>query len=256
VRRASSGGFTLIELLVVVAIIATLVSILLPALGKARYQARITTCMSNLRQIGIGLISYSIEYRGWYPRRTIRGTTMLKADLVDERPMLRPYFPINFLVCPLSPLGNIDIDKSPANHVYTSYSMWFGTELVRYDTTTRVWKVDEFPVVNGIEYDILACDMERVYGKVIGISASHPDRDGYLQFVVYNNIDRDYCGAWWQIFYPGGGATRGPLDRNFLHMDGSVNCLRGLVVLSDPRVNEIHHRTSAEAYYYYLPPKK
>ena len=55
-------GFTLIELLVVVSIIALLVSILLPALGQARAQAKIAVCSTNLRQVGIIWLSYSLEY--------------------------------------------------------------------------------------------------------------------------------------------------------------------------------------------------
>jgi len=55
----SKKGFTLIELLVVVAIIAVLVAILLPALGKARAISKQVSCQSNLRTIGMGLWYYA-----------------------------------------------------------------------------------------------------------------------------------------------------------------------------------------------------
>jgi len=64
-----TGGFTLIELLVVVAIIALLMSILLPSLKKAREQAKRTVCASNLHQIGVGLKMYASDHKHIFPRR-------------------------------------------------------------------------------------------------------------------------------------------------------------------------------------------
>jgi prepilin-type N-terminal cleavage/methylation domain-containing protein/prepilin-type processing-associated H-X9-DG protein len=63
-------AFTLVELLTVIAIIALLISILLPALNKARLQARADLCMSNERQIALGFLFYAQEWHDCLPGGT------------------------------------------------------------------------------------------------------------------------------------------------------------------------------------------
>ncbi len=97
-------GFTLIELLVVVAVIALLISILLPSLSRARQMARRTYCMNNMREIGKGLLYYAQDSKDFFP--CIHGT-----DYENPEPpahewweTLLPYkFRREYMLCPADP---------------------------------------------------------------------------------------------------------------------------------------------------------
>jgi prepilin-type N-terminal cleavage/methylation domain-containing protein/prepilin-type processing-associated H-X9-DG protein len=83
--RRVSRGFTLVELLVVIGIIALLISILMPALSRAREQANATKCLSNVRQVGQALYMYANDNRGFYPFGA-RGDVVAMEDWIYWQP--------------------------------------------------------------------------------------------------------------------------------------------------------------------------
>jgi prepilin-type N-terminal cleavage/methylation domain-containing protein len=67
INKSNERAFTLIELLVVIAIIAILAALLLPALGAAKQRAWTISCVSNLRQVGVGMTLFADDNNDCYP---------------------------------------------------------------------------------------------------------------------------------------------------------------------------------------------
>jgi len=108
------NAFTLIELLVVIAIIAILAAILFPVFARARENARRSSCQSNLKQIGLGILQYAQDYDETLPySRNIA---------VPWQLAIQPYVKSTQLMkCPSNSsedlLGNTDTLKISANYV-------------------------------------------------------------------------------------------------------------------------------------------
>jgi len=107
-QRTRRPAFTLIELLVVIAIIAILAAILFPVFAQAREKARLTTCVSNMRQIGTSLMMYVQDYDETYPYIRFHGDNANKGTRAYVwRNVIAPYLKNKgVLSCPSNPVSH------------------------------------------------------------------------------------------------------------------------------------------------------
>ena len=113
-------AFTLIELLVVIAIIAILAAILFPVFAQAREKARQASCLSNQKQIGIGLMMYTQDFDETYPSAYIYKNNTATTNggsaggYVHYSAMIQPYIKNDKIwVCPSDKLGGVGPDNPP-----------------------------------------------------------------------------------------------------------------------------------------------
>ncbi len=108
-QLVAKQGFTLIELLVVIAIIAILASILFPVFARARENARRSSCQSNLKQIGLGVMQYVQDYDEKYPPSGFRNATNSSCTSTAQRcnpwqGLVQPYVKSRqVFACPSNP---------------------------------------------------------------------------------------------------------------------------------------------------------
>src|SRR3954468_11388757 len=110
--RRRNQGFTLIELLVVIAIIAILAAILFPVFAQAREKARQSSCASNMKQLGLGILQYVQDFDEQFP---IGSATAGSVGIGYTGGWAHPIIPY---------LKNVDVYKCPNDS--TSFNPGYG----------------------------------------------------------------------------------------------------------------------------------
>ena len=206
-------GFTLIELLVVISIIALLVSILTPALSKAKKSAQASMCLSNQHQFGLLWKFYCDEHGGFFPDRG-SGGTVGQEDTMNGWPYaLEPYYGnVDILLCPAATKLYDEGGKPP-------YAAWTeGGGVYHGSYTVNLWVAngdkDEGPTH---EFN-LHC-WRTPYTKSAAYAPLLSDGNWKDCQAYHRDVPPDYRGFWWR---PGTNANelqRAVIDRHMEHVN-------------------------------------
>lgn len=185
-------GFTLIELLVVLAVIAALSAILLPIFATQREKARRSSCQSNLKQIGLGMMQYCRDYDENFPRPALGDPRLVWQQV------LQPYVKsVAIFVCP----SNLSAEDSPVSRAWGAQPMIPRS----YGLNPRV------------SYDGHKVSISGIQSAAAKIMAAESRSDL-----------PDFGSAWWKAEQWQQGFASHLSTANYLFCDGHVKAMRPL----------------------------
>jgi len=215
-KKSGNKAFTLIELLVVIAIIFILAAILFPVFARARENARRASCMSNLKQIGLGILQYTQDYDERYPVAQENGTPR---EIVGWADAAQPY--IKSLQVYQCPSDSSHVSPNPANIGYTDY--WYNYMLS--GTNQSELSSPSLTILNG--------DGNGIVGKAYYY---------YNGCEVNSNLSDITCSATTPYITMKSSYQSGLFGRhlegiNYSFADGHVKWLKGSIVVGGTSIN-------------------
>lgn len=260
--RRKTIGFTLIELLVVIAIIAILAAILFPVFAKAREKARATSCTSNMKQLGIGMLQYVQDYDESYPAGNgtwVDGAGVVQSNYQGWAGQIYPYVKtLGIYQCP------DDNSTSPATwQLVVSYGMNYNIMkstgriqgLQASELTAAANTVAMFEVKGGLANECsvggpITCDNTSPTGNGWPSNPQIANNGSYNNGVIATAI----VYATGQLGTPFTNSTTyiAPYHTegsNWLAADGHVKWLRGEKVSNGSRTNDTNYKSQPPSVY-------
>ncbi|MFG0248916.1 MAG: type II secretion system protein [Phycisphaeraceae bacterium JB051] len=209
-RTVNKPGFTLIELLVVISIVALLIAMLMPALGKARQAARTSMCLNNLRQCAVGAFTYatdSNEHQILY--RTKGGNIKLWAYFlaygysITDVPSGTRYITPQVRVCPQSDYYATDANSTSSAGFNISYAAYlsnsydkqygFGTYFHGFTLNPGVPSANNKLVIGvNVHNQMHEPSSEILFGDSLSKHPSTPNGGGHM----IGNFKRNGASNW------------------------------------------------------------
>lgn len=222
--RSQGLRFTLIELLIVIAILTILAALLLPALGRARYEAMRIGCVNNLRQAAIGLQHYAGDSKRYYPVHKGEGAHWDRTGfMLDEAKTVRPYWGSEDINRP-SGIEQCPIARKNTNTSRTSYLMYAGWAV--YKTTWPKWQELKSGWVTMRKVGMVCNNagektpylMSDCIAQDVGARrANHHELNPNFETPTSTCYSSEYSTGTWSDPW-----SFTPASANFVHQDGSV----------------------------------